>query len=154
MNPEMNAEYKAIIDDEKFITENIVWRNAPGRSPAQEFRVDVNYPDVDELRIQGWYNPFSGKLSYTIFIPSINRRIYGLDMGMSHTNPNQETVGSTHKNYWVEGAESDWAYEPQDITASLNDPVAVWRQFCAEANIRHTGTMSRPRPPIIRGAPI
>lgn len=150
MNPEMDAEYKAIIDDEKFITENIVWRNAPGRSAAQEFRVDIDYPDVDVLRIKGWYNSTAGTLSYTIFIPSVGR-IYGLDMGMIHINPNQKAVGRTHKNYWVEGERDDWAYEPEDITASLNDPVAVWRQFCAEANIRHTGTMYRPSN---RGAPI
>lgn len=152
MNPEMDADYKAIIDDEaKSITENIVWHDAPNSATAQEFRVNVDYPEVDALFIKGRYNPSAGKLSYALVIPRVGR-IYGLDMGRNHNNPNREAVGTTHKNYWVEGAEDDWAYAPEDITASLNDPVEVWRQFCAEANIRHTGTMARPS--TNRGAPI
>ena len=151
MNPDMDAEYKAIIDDEKFITENIIWHNAPGDSSVQEFRVNVDYPNADAMFIKGRYNPSAGKLSYTLVMPSVGR-IYGLDMGMNHRNPNGEYAGRTHKNYWVSGAEDDWAYPPKDITAPLSDPVRVWRQFCAEANIRHAGTISRPRPPIIRGA--
>ena len=152
MNPEMDEEYKAIIDDDaKSISENIVWHDVPGDPAAQEFRVNVYCPAVDEMFIKGRYNPFAGKLTYALVIPGVGR-IYGLDLGMNHRNPNGEYAGRAHKNYWVNGAEDRWAYAPQDITASVNDPVRVWRQFCAEANIRHTGTMTSP--PISRGAPI
>ena len=30
---------------------------------------------------------------------------------------------------------------PDDVNAPVSDPVAVWREFCAEARIRHDGTM-------------
>lgn len=152
MNPEMDAEYKAIIDDDaKSITENIVWHNALDDPTVQEFRVNVDYPNADAMVINGRYNPSAGKLSYTLFMPSVGR-IYGLDLGASHRNPNGERTGDTHKNYRAEGARDNWAYNPEDITASWDDPVEVWRQFCAEANIRHTGIMRLP--PINREMPV
>ena len=153
MNPEMDADYKAIMnDDAKSITENIVWHDADDDPTVQKFRVYVDYPDIiDVMFIDGRYNPGAGKLSYTLVVPSVGR-IYGLDLGMDHCNPNGEYVGCTHKNYWVEGAEDNWAYPPEDITASWSDPVEVWRQFCEEAKIRHTGTM--PSPPIKLEMPI
>ena len=148
MNPEMDADYKAIIDDEaKSITANIVWHDAPDGSTAQEFRVNVDYPNADAMFIKGRYNPSAGKLSYTLVMQSVGR-IYGLDLGASHRNPNGVRVGDTHKNYRAEGARDNWAYAPEDITASWESPVEVWRQFCAEANIRYTGIM--PLPPINR----
>lgn len=35
---------------------------------------------------------------------------------------------------------------PHGVTAPVSDPVAVWVQFCAEARIRHAGTMKPPPP--------
>ena len=51
-------------------------------------------------------------------------RVYGLDLGQDHHNPE--------------------AYPPGDITASLDDPVEVWRQFCGEARITHHGALEAP----------
>ena len=36
------------------------------------------------------------------------------------------------------------AYVPEDITAEWYEPILVWHQFCAEANLRHAGTMTMP----------
>jgi hypothetical protein len=33
-----------------------------------------------------------------------------------------------------------------DITAPVTDPISVWRQFCAEAKIKHDGVMHPPPP--------
>lgn len=33
------------------------------------------------------------------------------------------------------------AYAPKDITASGDNPVRVWEQFCCAARIRHDGVM-------------
>ncbi len=40
-------------------------------------------------------------------------------------------------------------YEPQDITANQDNPVAVWEQFCQEAIIHHNGIMNNP--PALQG---
>ena len=135
------SEYEAIIaDDTKIITEDIAWQ--PSNNPqAQIFRVDVE--SENPLFVQGWYNPFSGKLSYTIVHRDVGR-IYSLDLGRGHNNPDGQPVGDKHKNYWRDG-HTDWAYVPQDITAPMNRPTEVWEQFCTEANIRHTGAMGSPR---------
>lgn len=37
------------------------------------------------------------------------------------------------------------AYVPVDITAPASEPLAVWDQFCEEANIEHTGVMVPPQ---------
>ena len=152
MTPAMDAEYKAIIDDDaKSITQSIAWHDAPDDPTVQEFRVNVDCPNAAAMFIKGRYNPSAGKLSYTLVMQSVGR-IYGLDLGASHRNPNGDRIGDTHKNYRAEGARDNWAYAPEDITASCDDPVGVWHQFCAEANIRHTGIM--PQPPISRKMPV
>ena len=135
------GEYETIIaDNGKVIGEDITW-TADTHAYAQKFRVEVNseYP----IFVNGWYNPFSGKLSYAIIHRSVGR-IYGLDLGAEHRNPDRQLVGEKHKNYWLEGHRDKWAYVPEDITEPWSNPVAVWEQFCAEANLRHLGSMSLP----------
>ena len=42
---------------------------------------------------------------------------------------------------------AQWAGRlPEDITSAVDDPVAVWHQFCAEALIVHTGSLQSPPP--------
>ena len=134
------SEYEEIINDgNKIVEGDITW--TPSNNPdAQTFRVDVE--SDKPLFVQGWYNPMSGKLSYTIVHRGVGR-IYSLDLGAAHSNPDGQRVGERHKNYWRDG-HSDWAYVPQDITAPLNRPLEVWEQFCTEANIRHLGSMKPP----------
>ena len=137
-------EFEAIIADvTKEVSENIVWADDQDHSSAQEFRAEVNSATGHPIFIRGWYSPLSGKLSYSMIHRGIGR-IYGLDLGADHRNPDGTRVREKHKNSWREGARDKWAYEPEDITAPWNRPVEAWEQFCSEANLRHSGTMSQP----------
>ena len=141
-------EYDDIINDTtKVIAENIVWEGNPN-SPAREFRSDIDSNEGYPIFIKGWYNPRAGKLSYAIIHRGVGR-IYGLDLGAEHQNPDGEFVGDKHKNYWVPGSRDKWAYAPGDITETWDRPVEAWHQFCTEANLRHSGTIQAPE---IQGA--
>ena len=136
-------EYDAIIACEtKRIEGDISW-DSDHNSLAAMFRYDIDSDDGFPLFLRGWYNPYSGKLSYAIIHRSAGR-IYGLDLGAEHKNPDGCTVGETHKNFWTPGHRDKWAYVPDDITHSWGRPVEVWEQFCAEANLKHSGDMLAP----------
>ena len=136
-------EYESIVfDNTKVITENIVWEGV-SNSPAKQFRIDIDSDEGYPIFVKGWYNPSSGKLSYAIIHRSVGR-IYGLDLGADHRNPNGERVGEKHKNYWVPGSRDKWAYVPKDITGTWDRPVEVWNQFCSEAHLRHLGIIQGP----------
>ena len=141
--PLIQQEYDAIIDDDtKVIAENIVWEG-DSNSSTRKFRAEVDSAEGHPIFVDGWYNPSSGKLSFSIIRRSAGR-IYGLDLGADHHNPNCEFVGEKHKNYWVPGSGTKWAYVPEDITETWGRPLEVWHQFCAEAKLTHSGTMSQP----------
>ena len=136
-------EYRTILDDDtKIISVDIGWEGS-ANSSQREFRLDIESSEGYPIFIKGWYNSSSGKLSYSI-IHRTAGRIYGLDLGADHQNPDGEFVGEKHKNYWVPGYRDKWAYVPEDITETWNRPVEVWRQFCAEARLTHSGTMQAP----------
>ena len=136
-------EYNAIINDyTKTIAEDIVWEGS-SNSLTKEFRIDVTSDEGYPIFVKGWYNPYSGKLSYAIIHRSVGR-IYGLDLGADHRNPNGELVGEKHKNHWVPGSRDKWAYVPEDITETWDRPVAVWHQFCTEAHLHHPGRIEDP----------
>lgn len=139
----LQSEYDDIINDRtKSISGDITWEGSP-TGLARKFRADIeshgNYP----IFVQGWCNFGSGKLSFAIIHRNVGR-IYGLDLGAEHINPDGEPMGEKHKNYWVPGSRDKWAYLPDDITATWDHPVEAWEQFCAEARITHAGTMSQP----------
>ncbi|MYA61239.1 MAG: hypothetical protein F4X94_01500 [Dehalococcoidia bacterium] len=137
-------EFEAILADEtKEIDGDIFWRNDPDHSQSQVFRSEVYSSYEHSMFIQGRYIPASGKLTYAIIHRSAGR-IYGLDLGTDHKNPGGARIGEKHKNYWREGDQDNWAYLPEDITAPWDRPVEVWRQFCDEANLRHSGIMYDP----------
>jgi hypothetical protein len=73
-------------------------------------------------------------------------RVYGLDIGKDHHNPQCEQVGEKHKHRWTERFRDKEAYVPHDITAPASDPVAVWQQFCIEARLEHNGKLLDPPP--------
>lgn len=132
-----------LAEQSKRIEGDIVWRDRPGRSTIKEFRVDVESEPGWELIIDGFWNPESGKLGYTL-VHEKQERIVGLDLGVGHNNPKGDRVGDTHKHLWTdEDADKD-AYEPSDITADWDEPLEVWAQFCAETAIRHEGVMHPP----------
>ena len=115
-------EYRTIIDDtSKVINENIVWEGA-ANSPRREFRLDIESGEGYPIFVKGWYNPSSGKLSYSIIHRGVGGRIYGLDLGADHQNPDGKFVGEKHKNYWVPGYRDKWAYVPPDITEPWHRP--------------------------------
>ncbi len=112
-------------------------------SPARVFRVEIRSESGYPLFIAGRYNPVAGKLSYSLILRGTGR-IYGLDLGVGHRNPDGELVGEIHKNYWTPGYRDSWAFVPEDITETWDRPVEVWRQFCDEARIRHLGRLNSP----------
>ena len=90
--------------------------------------------------VQGYCNMNAGKLTFTLIQPAVGR-IYGLDLGANHHNSGRIPVGKKHKHSWSEQHQDKEAYVPDDITSDASDPIAVWREFCAEARIRHDGVM-------------
>ena len=137
-------EFDAIIATKtKRIEGNIFWGSDLNQL-ARKFRIDIDSDEGYPVFLQGRYNPYSGKLSYTFIYRGVGR-IYGLDLGAEHINPDGSAVGETHKNYWKPGSRDKWAYEPKDITHPWSCPVEVWKQFCAEANLEHRGVMYPPQ---------
>ena len=134
-----------LADAGKRIEGDIVWAPDSRHTGAMAFRAgvvsDAGYP----LFVAGWHRPQSDSLCYTLVYRGIGR-IYGIDFGHPHTNPSwpRQRVGLKHKHYWTEALRDRMAYNPADITEPWYRPVAVWRQFCAEARITHTGIMYPP----------
>lgn len=138
------SEFESLLlDPSKRITSSIVWERDADHSPTVEFRVDVGSDAGYPIFIKGSYNALAMGLSYTL-IHRRSGRIYALDLGKDHHNPSCHYVGEVHKHRWNEPLRDKEAYFPQDITAPVTDPVAVWQQFCREAMIQHHGTMHPP----------
>src|SRR5207244_1162438 len=108
-------------------------------------RVQVENNLGHPLFIRGTYNRLARTLTYAVIHQGVGR-IYGLDMGKHHRNPDRSVVGRVHKHEWTEQFRDARAYEPPDITVPVDQPVQVWAQFCAEAKIRHNGVMVVPPP--------
>ena len=132
-----------VADTGKVIEADIVWEPQSAMRFAQQFRASVSSDRWDGLMLQGWFSPAARKLSYTLFIPE-HGRIYGLDLGAEHINPDGERLRGTHKVRWTEEHEDRFAYTPEDITAEWWQPTLAWQQFCAEAHLRHAGTIVGP----------
>ena len=142
--PLTDTEFGSILEDEsKRIQGDITWREDEDHSPALEFRVDVESTNGWPLLLKGRYNSAAGTLTYALILKTTGR-VYGLDLGKDHHNPTCEQVGEKHKHRWSERYGDKEAYVPDDVSAPVSDPVAVWKEFCAEARIRHDGTMRRP----------
>ena len=92
--------------------------------------------------VKGRYNAAAGTLNYALILKT-EGRIYALDLGTDHHNPQCDQVGEKHKHTWSERYRDKEAYVPTDVTASVSDPVAVWKEFCIEAGIQHNGRMNR-----------
>lgn len=137
-------EFEAILaDTTKRIEGDLMWRDDTDKWPAKEFRAPVLFDGGDYLGIVGRWNPLTGKLSYALLHHGTGR-VYGLDIGTDHRNPTGEYVGETHKHYWTDDYQDKQAYAPEDITARWDQPVQVWRQFCTEAGVVHSGTLEPP----------
>ncbi|MGL5035383.1 MAG: hypothetical protein ACRC6M_16470, partial [Microcystaceae cyanobacterium] len=84
-------------DTNKTINGDIEWQEDEDHSPAVEFRVELqttnDYPVI--IKVKGSYNPLLPSLTYAI-IHSQAKRIYALDMGKNHRNPDRNQVGEIH----------------------------------------------------------
>ena len=133
-----------LADTSKRIEGDIVWTADGAHIGSVEFRASVLSDAGYSLFMAGWYRPQTASLTYTL-VHEGARRIYAINFGHPHTNPSSgERVGTKHKHYWTEAFQDRMAYNPHDITEPWNRPVAVWRQFCAEAGIEHRGAMHSP----------
>ncbi len=138
------TDFEAFIADaSKRIEGDISWAEDEDHSPAVEFKAEVSSNPGYPVFVKGSYNSLAGTLSYAL-IHRGSGRIYALDMGKDHHNPSCHFVGEKHKHRWNEPVRDKEAYEPNDITSASTQPVGVWHQFCAEAKIRHNGTMHDP----------
>lgn len=137
-------EFEVILADEtKRVIGDIRWKEVAGQRPAQAFRAEVAADWDYSLFVVGRWNPSPGKLSYSLVLRGTGR-IYGLDIGVDHKNPDGEVLEEKHKNRWRQGSRDRWAYVPVDVTAGWNRPVEAWAQFCGEASLRHVGIMFPP----------
>lgn len=133
-----------LADSTKHIAGDIVWAADVDHSPAKEFRIEVQTDNEYPLFVAGRFNPFSGKLSFALILRGTGR-VYALDLGKDHRNPEGARIGEKHKHRWLDGLRDTRAYVPVDITETWDRPLAVWDQFCAEARLRHDGMMHAPR---------
>lgn len=137
-------EFDAILaDTTKRIEQDLTWCDDEDHSPAVEFRAEVKSAAGYPLFLVGRYNQKAGTLSFALLHRGAGR-VYALDLGADHHNPTCDHVGEKHKHSWTEAWRDKMAYAPEDITAPWNRPVEVWRQFCAEARIQHSGTLPAP----------
>ena len=137
-------EFDTILNDEtKQIDEDIAWGKDEDHSPALEFRADISSEAGYPLFVVGRYNASAGTLSYAIIHRNAGR-IYALDLGADHHNPECNLVGEKHKHKWSGEFRDKQAYVPEDITETWDRPMDVWKQFCAEAKMRHRGNMFPP----------
>jgi len=138
------AEFGALLADaSKRIDGDIAWSEDEDHSPAVEFRVEVDSTPGYPIFIRASYNQLAKTLSYAL-IHRATGRIYALDMGKDHHNPSCTNTGEKHKHSWNEATRDKEAYVPADITAPVDDPLEVWKQFCAEAAITHNGALHSP----------
>ena len=71
-------------------------------SPAREFRAHVASDAGHPLFVVGRYSAVAGTLSYALIHRGAGR-IYALDLGKKHRNPDGGLVGTKHKHRWQEG---------------------------------------------------
>jgi hypothetical protein len=124
---------------------DVDWKEDEDHSPSVEFRIEVRSDSGWPLVVCGSFNELARTLTYVMIHRGVGR-VYALDLGKEHRNPGGELVGEKHKHRWTEQYRDKAAYVPEDITATVEKPVEVWKQFCAEAGITHRGTLQTPPP--------
>lgn len=132
-----------LADDSKQIHGDIGWTPVPDHRPAFRFRSPIENARGVPLEVRGWYRADIRNLAFAL-IWNGEARIYALDMAGRHRNPEPPHVVGMHKHRWSDESLDTVAYVPADITAGADQPEAAWREFCAEARIRHEGRMHFP----------
>jgi len=129
-------------DRSKEIAGDLQWSLIGEHEHLLGFRADVVSNQRWPIFINASYNPEARTLSYALIHRGFGARIYGLCMGKAHRNPDTgQNMGELHKHQWRDPYRDQYAYIPADITASIEDPFAVWREFCSEALIEHRGQL-------------
>jgi len=142
--PLTNAEFGSIMEDgSKRIDGDIAWCEDEDHSPVLEFRAEVLSGTGWPLFVRSSYNRLAGTLTYALILKT-EGRIYALDLGKDHHNPECTQVGERHKHRWTEQFRDKDAHVPDDITAPASDPLAVWEQLCSQARIEHRGRLAPP----------
>lgn len=142
--PISQTEFDAMMEDaQKWIEGDLRWREDPDHSPAVEFRAEIQSAVGYPLWVNARLNRIAGTLSYTL-VHRATGRVYALDLGADHHNPTCHRIGEKHKHRWTEQHADKLAYVPGDISATTEEPVRVWQQFCTEAKISHRGTLGHP----------
>lgn len=126
-------------DDSKTVEGDLVWEERERGGFLFKTQIQTKSNRYN-LIVGGTYIPIKKTLSYYMLCPP-HGRIYALDLGVDHKNPDKSFTGEKHKHRWSEIYKDKEAYVPQDITASVTEPVKVWQQFCLEAIIHHNGVM-------------
>jgi len=127
---------------DKCIVEDIVWKTNPQHHGTLIFRETLYCNDL-QLDIKGSINTIIDTISFTILHPTVGR-IYALDHGIvAHKNYDGKKNGGLHKHRW-RPEEPSFAYEPDDITATTTEYLKLWKEFCDEAKIYHTGSFFEP----------
>ena len=144
-----------LADPTKEIVGDIDWAASPSHPGAQVFTARVRSRPSWPLRIEAWWSLPTRYLSYTVLYDDVGR-ILGLCMGarVFHHQPECHATRAvkrrcdcprgTHKHRWTEQFADRRIYVPSDITMEWDEPVGVWRQFCAELNVIHRGTLQEP----------
>ncbi|MDZ7802093.1 MAG: hypothetical protein U5K81_15045 [Trueperaceae bacterium] len=141
-----NAEFEVLLSDTSKVVEgDIAWSQSEDRATWLGFRVEVTNDVGWPLFIVGSFNPLVPALSFVLILQTTGR-VYALDMGKDHHNPQCDQVGEVHKHRWNESLRDKEAYAPTDITKPASDVVGVWEQFCKEARLHHDGRMAPPPP--------
>jgi hypothetical protein len=68
---------------------------------SYEFKIEVETAGGWPLYMKGTFNPLVPAVSYAV-ISKNSGRIYALDLGKAHKNPDGTRVGDTHKHRWTE----------------------------------------------------
>lgn len=140
-------EFEEILaDSTKLISSDISWNGDEDGSPTLEFRVKVDSEPGYPLVVKGSYNRSAQTLSYALIHRTFGR-MYALDLGTEHRNPDGEYVGDRHLHWWEDGWRDRCAYVPETITADITQPVQVWQQFCKSIQVMHDGDMDDPLAP-------
>ena len=138
-------EFEALIGEpSKRIVGNIEWGDDEDHSPSVEFRAEVESDPGYPISVRGSYNSHARALSFTLVHRSVGR-IFALDVGKDHHNPDCNRVGDMHLHSWTEQFRDKVAMVPAGVTATFDDPRALWQQFCSLAGIRHDGEFPPPR---------
>jgi hypothetical protein len=96
------TEFEALLADAtKRVEGDIAWQADEDHSPCLDFRAEVRSDTGWPLFVRGSFNPLIPALSYNLILKT-EGRVYGLDLGKDHHNPQCQQVGDCHKHRWTE----------------------------------------------------